>query len=263
MNCPFAIPAIKACFALKYTLLCFAVGSLTLGAGCVTRRAPDAPPVAPKGAPAAVATNAVTASAPKPTASVPNASSSPSAVAPAGTQVLFEGKTLKGWAITDFAGHGEVKVEDGKLLLEMGVMTGVTYTNPIPKTNYEIELDAMRVEGSDFFCGLTFPIGDNPCSFILGGWGGGVVGLSSIDSEDAAHNETSKFLNFDKGRWYHVRLRVTPAKIEAWIDKDKMVDLPTQDRSFSIRIEMELSKPLGIATWSTTGAIKNVWLRKL
>jgi hypothetical protein len=259
MKCLIATQAIKICFSFKHPLFFLALGSLTLAAGCVTRRAPEAPPVASKPARFVTVTNAVTAPAPKTIAAVSN---SPAAAAPAGTQTLFDGKTLKGWAITDFAGHGEVKVEDGKLLLEMGVMTGVTYTNPIPKTNYEIELDAMRVEGSDFFCGLTFPIGDNPCSLVLGGWGGGVVGLSSVDGEDAAHNETSKFMNFDKGRWYHVRLRVTPAKIEAWVDKDKLVDLPTQDRSFSIRIEMELSKPLGIATWSTTGAIKNVWLRK-
>lgn len=176
---------------------------------------------------------------------------------------LFDGKTLTGWTITDFAGHGEVKVEDGKMVLMMGVMTGVTWTNAFPKMNYELELDAMRVEGSDFFCGLTFPVGDAPCSLILGGWGGGVVGLSSIDGEDAAHNETSKFMQFDTGRWYHVRLRVVPGKIQAWIDKEKFVDLDTQDRSLSIRIEMELSKPLGIATWSTTGAVKDIRLRKL
>src|ERR1041384_5959807 len=126
----------------------------------------------------------------------------------------------------------------------MGVMTGVTYTNPIPKLNYEIELDAMRVEGNDFFCGLTFPVGEKPCSFIVGGWGGGVVGLSSVDGEDAANNETSKYMQFETGRWYHIRLRVTPSQIEAWIDKEKMVDLNTTDRGLSIRVEVDPSKPL-------------------
>jgi hypothetical protein len=48
--------------------------------------------------------------------------------------------------------------------------------------------------------------------------------LSSIDGEDAANNETTKIMGFDKGRWYRIRLRVTPAKIEAWIDTEKVVD---------------------------------------
>src|SRR5688572_30785560 len=42
---------------------------------------------------------------------------------------LFDGKSLQGWAISDFAGRGEVKVEEGKIILGNGVMTGVTWTN--------------------------------------------------------------------------------------------------------------------------------------
>ncbi len=179
-------------------------------------------------------------------------------------QSLFDGKTLKGWAITDFAGHGDVRVDSsGNIILEMGVMTGVTCTSSIPEMNYEVELEAMRVEGNDFFCGLTFPVGKNPCSFILGGWGGGVVGLSSLDGEDAAHNETTKSMNFDKSRWYRVRVRVTPTAIQAWIDAEKMVDVVTTDRAISIRTEVEASRPLGIASWATTGALRNIRIRSL
>src|SRR2546422_2855357 len=77
-------------------------------------------------------------------------------------QSLFDGQTLRGWEISDFAGRGEVHIENGKILLEQGVMTGITWTNSYPKMNYEIALDAMRVKGSDFFCGRTFPVGENP-----------------------------------------------------------------------------------------------------
>jgi hypothetical protein len=180
-----------------------------------------------------------------------------------GWDPLFNGKDLKGWKVSDFAGAGDARVEEGKLVLEMGVMTGVTYTNPIPRMNYEVSLEAMRAEGSDFFCALTFPVGENPCSLIVGGWGGGLVGLSSLDGEDAANNETTTFMNFEKGKWYHVRLRVVPDRIQAWIDEDRVVDVVTTDRKLSIRIEVEPSLPFGIATWSTTGVLRNIQLREL
>jgi hypothetical protein len=119
------------------------------------------------------------------------------------------------------------------------------------------------VEGSDFFCGLTFPVGKDPCSLIVGGWGGGVVGLSSLDGQDAANNETTRYVTFKNGQWYHIRLQVTPKRIQAWIDADKMVDVTTEEKTISIRLEMEESKPLGIATWSTAAALRNIKIRRL
>lgn len=201
-----------------------------------------------------------TAKGEKPSASKPT-DAKPAASAK--DEPLFDGKTLKGWKATDFAGRGEVLVKDGTIVLESGQMTGITWTNELPRMNYELSLEAMRVEGSDFFCGLTFPVAKDPCSLIVGGWGGGVVGLSSLDGQDAANNETTKFMNFKSGRWYAIRLRVTPGKIQAWIDADKVIDCATEDRSISIRLEMEDSKPLGIATWATAAALKNLKLRKL
>lgn len=180
-----------------------------------------------------------------------------------GWKNLFDGKSLAGWKVTDFAGHGDVEVKDGKLILGTGSMTGVTWTNDLPRTNYEISLEAMRVDGSDFFCGLTFPVGREPCSLIVGGWGGGVVGLSSLDGQDAANNETTRYVTFKNGQWYQIRLQVTPKAIQAWIDGDKVVDVTTDDKSISIRLEMELSKPLGIASWSTTAALRNIRIRPL
>ena len=189
---------------------------------------------------------------------------------PPGKEIaLFDGKTLTGWRIPDFGGSGPTHVEQAfhgslpAVVLDQGVMTGITWTNPLPRQNYEITFEAMRVLGSDFFCGLTFPVGKDPCSFIAGGWGGGVVGLSSVDSEDAAHNETTKFMKFENERWYRFRLKVTPEAIQAWIDDESMVNLKLEDRTLSIRLEVEASKPLGFATWSTTGALRNLRLRSL
>ncbi len=182
-----------------------------------------------------------------------------------GWRKLFDGATLKGWKVTNFGGEGEVRVEDGKILLEMGEpMTGITWTGDwLPRLNYEIELEAMRVDGSDFFCGLTFPVGDSPCTLIVGGWGGSVVGLSSLDGFDASENETSTYMSFKNKRWYHIRLRVEGARIQAWIDGKKIVDVDIRGREIGIRPEVELSRPLGISTWRTTAALRNLRVRLL
>ena len=177
---------------------------------------------------------------------------------------LFDGKSLGQWKITDFGGQGDVYVKDGAIYLEMGNdMTGVTWTGPLVRMNYEITLEAMRVDGSDYFCGLTFPVAENPCSLILGGWGGGVCGLSNIDYYDAANNETTQFISFEDKKWYRVHLRVTPDRIQAWLDDEELVNIETTGRKIDIRAEVDLSQPLGIATWCTTGAIRNIHLRRL
>src|SRR5262249_35776939 len=157
------------------------------------------------------------------------------------------GKSLKGWKVTDFAGHGDVSVDpqfrpDPKapaapaLIFDMGAaLTGVTSSNPPPKAEFEVSLEAMKDDGSDSFCGLTFPAGGGHCSLIVGGWGGGVVGISSLDGMDASENETTKFLSFERNRWYRIRVRVTKDKIEAWIDQDRVINVVTTDRRISVR----------------------------
>jgi hypothetical protein len=177
---------------------------------------------------------------------------------------LFDGKTLGQWKVTDFGGQGPVVVKDGAIYMATGAyMTGITWTGPVVRMNYEITLDAMRVEGSDFFCGLTFPVGDNPCTLVLGGWGGSLCGLSSLNHFDASENETTRMISFENGKWYHVRLRVVPNQIQAWLNDEELVNVDTTDKAIDIRIEVEESKPLGIATWNTAGAVRNIQLKKL
>jgi len=177
---------------------------------------------------------------------------------------LFDGRALGQWKVTDFGGQGSVYVKNGSIFLEMGYdLTGITWSGPLVRMNYEITLEAMRVLGNDFFCGLTFPVDSNCCSLILGGWGGDVCGLSSLDYYDASENETTRIITFEKGRWYHVRLRVTPNKIEAWLDGEELVNVVTTGRIIEVRPEVDASQPLGIATWRTTGAIRNIRLQKL
>lgn len=181
-----------------------------------------------------------------------------------GWQSLFDGESLSGWKSTNFGGEGEVSVQDGSLMLDFGSsMTGVTLTREFPKTNYEIRLEAMRVDGRDFFCGITFPVVDSHCSFIVGGWGGAVVGLSSIDGKDASENETTKFMKFENGRWYKFRIQVTPEHIAAWIDDKPVVDQNIEGRKITTRLEVNLSKPLGFASYETRAALRKIEYRTL
>jgi hypothetical protein len=178
-------------------------------------------------------------------------------------QPLFDGKTLNNWQPTKFGGEGAVRVEDGQIILEMGGadLTGITWTGPqLPKTNYELALQAMRLDGHDFFAGITFPVADSFCSLILGGWAGTV---SSIDGMDASENETSQSIAFDDRRWYDVRIRVTPEKIQAWLDERKIIDQDITGKKIDTRAEVDLSQPLGVAAWRTRSAVRNIRLRRL
>ncbi len=177
---------------------------------------------------------------------------------------LFNGKTLQGWEITNFGPQGPVYVSGGEIILGMGDgCTGITWKKEFPSFNYIVSLEAMRVAGNDFFCGLTFPVGKDPCTLIVGGWGGTTVGLSSIDGMDASENSTTTLMKFEKNHWYHISLIVTKTQIKAMIDSIEVVDFTIGNKKLSIRPEVELLKPFGIASWNTTAAIRNIRVRRI
>ena len=177
---------------------------------------------------------------------------------------LFNGNSLEGWEITQFGTQGVVDVTGGKIILNYGDgCTGVTYKNDFPKVNYEVNLEARKTSGNDFFCGMTFPVNDESCSLVVGGWGGPVVGLSCIDGDDASNNSTKILKRFDKNVWYKIKLKVTDTKIIAWIDGEKLVDFSYPGHELYVRPEVELSKPFGICTWITTAELRNIWVREL
>ena len=181
-----------------------------------------------------------------------------------GWRSLFNGKDLEGWKITNFGGEGDVFIEDGSVVISQGSdLSGIHTEQEIPKSNYEVQFEAQRAAGSDFFAGLTFPVKDSHCSLIIGGWGGGVCGLSSLSGMDASENETTSYRDFTKGQWYKIRLVVKDDHISAWIDDKQIVDVDTTGQRISTRFEVERSKPFGFATWQTTGKIRHVRIREL
>ncbi len=179
---------------------------------------------------------------------------------------LFDGRTLKGWREVNFIGKAAVLIKEGGVLeLGMGEMlTGLVCTNPPARMSYEITLEARRTLGSDFFCGLTFPVASNSVTLVVGGWGGSVVGLSSIDGLDASENATSRMIDFAQNRWYRIRVRVVPGQILAWLDDQEIVKLETADHRLGMRPgDIEMCVPLGLATWQTRGEIRNIRLKRL
>jgi hypothetical protein len=179
-----------------------------------------------------------------------------------GWKPMFDGKSLEGWKESDFLGSGKVTVSNGVITIGPGVLTGITWAGeslPFPASGYEVRVEAARLKGGDFFAGITFPVGDSYCTWINGGWGGEVVGLSNINGADAARNETTVGIRFETGRWYALRLRVMPKAITAWIDDDKVIDVSIEKKWIALREgDIDRSVPFGIATYATTGGVRKI-----
>lgn len=178
--------------------------------------------------------------------------------------LIFNGTDLNGWEITNFGPQGPVYVSGDAIILGMGDgCTGVTWKKDFPLMNYKVSLEAKKVDGNDFFCGITFPVGESPCTFIVGGWGGTTVGLSSINGADASENETTTLQKFEKNVWYKICLIVKPDTIRALIDDKVVVDFAIGDKRLSIRPEVELSRPFGITSWNTTAALRKIRVERI
>jgi hypothetical protein len=177
---------------------------------------------------------------------------------------LFDGRDLGRWKPTPFGGEGEVLVEAGVIRIAVGSdMSGITWQGEFPRTNFEVSLEARRDEGFDFFCGLTFPVGEGVCSLIVGGWGGTVVGLSSIDGLDASQNATTTAGDFVSDQWYTIRAQVTPERITCFIDDKEVIHQDVAGHAFDVRSEMLACRPLGIATYATAASLRGLRWRAL
>jgi hypothetical protein len=141
----------------------------------------------------------------------------------------------------------------------------------LPREGYEIAWDAMRLEGSDFFSALTFPVGkaeegkpDKCVTLVTGGWGGWVLGVSSIGHQFASENESTRSYEFKTGRWYRFTLQVTPEVIRCLIDGKEQFKVDVRDKALTMHpSEIQRCIPLGFASYESAGAIRNLQIRKL
>jgi len=71
-------------------------------------------------------------------------------------------------------------------------------------------------------------------------------------------------MSFEQGRWYRIRLRVTDDRLEVWLDTEKLINAVTTGKRISLRPgEIDMSKPLGFASWQTTAALREIKWRRV
>jgi hypothetical protein len=182
---------------------------------------------------------------------------------------LLQGTHAVEWVKAGMSDEGTSEVRDGLLSMRAGSpMTGIRYTGwsklGISLDRYEIEYETRRTEGGDFFGSLTFPVRESGMTLILGGWGGCLVGVSSIDDEDASENSTRGNLNVINGQWYRVRVRLDGSDLRVWINERLFVNTSLRGRKTGLRAgEIEKCLPLGFASWLTDAEVRALRVRSL
>jgi acyl-homoserine lactone acylase PvdQ len=196
---------------------------------------------------------------------------SPPSSSPAAPVDLLDGQWAPHWRPAGIPDEGAVTVKEAELHLAAGQpMTGakfVAWQAPqLPLTNYRITYEAMRVEGDDAFGMVSFPVNkaDTHATFVLGGWGGTVTGISSIDYSDANENQTRAEQRFANGRWYRVKVEVREDDLRAWIDDKLVVNVSIKGRHISLRPGfIDHCLPFGFATYATAARIRKVFVERL
>lgn len=173
------------------------------------------------------------------------------------------------WQAAGMIEEGKVSIKDGEITLRPGQpMTGARFgawqSAALPLSRYAIEYEAMREEGNDFFGTVTFPVKDAHVSLVVGGWGGTLVGISSIDDMDASENNTLGNAFFKNKEWHKVRIEVRDDDLRAWIDGKLFVNVSTKGHKLGLRAgDIEKCVPFGFASYATQARIRDVIIRKL
>ncbi len=184
---------------------------------------------------------------------------------------LLQPPMLAHWHPTAMPDGGKTWIQANDLIVLPGKpMNGVRFDGwleeKLPLTDYAVSFEARRQEGQDFFAAMTFPVRsvESCATLVLGGWGGALVGISSIDDQDASENSTRSEQHFTNGQWYRVRLEVTNDELKGWIDDRLVVNTSIKGRKISLRPgDIEQCAPFGFATYATTGQVRGLVVRRL
>jgi hypothetical protein len=165
-----------------------------------------------------------------------------------------------GWESVSFGGEGEVEFDGQSIRMGFGSpLTAVAWKGAeLLPADYEIEVVAARLDGSDFFCALNFPIGEQRATVVLGGWGGALCGLSCVNGDDASMNATRSFHSFERGKSYRLRVRVDAQQVQAWVDDTLLFAQARDGVEFSLRTEVSPAGPLALSCFQTSARIEAV-----
>jgi len=132
-------------------------------------------------------------------------------------------------------------------------LAGITSAREFPKFNLELRMEALRVDGYEFFAKSLSPftIPSTP------GRLGGPHQPGRYGCVDARENGALIRRNFESGRQYALRLRVTADRIQAQIEDEVVIEMYISlHASLGLVPAIELSTPPGIASYSTTANVR-------
>jgi hypothetical protein len=167
--------------------------------------------------------------------------------------------------------EGAFQIVDGEITLAIGLpMSGCKFPAwadlGLPGTDYAIHYEAMRVEGDDIFGMCTFPVASHEAhaTFVIGGWGGTLTGISSIDFKDASENSTRAEQRFENGVWHRVKIEIRAEDLRAWVNDRPVVNVSIKGKKVGLRPGyIDHCLPFGFATWNTKAKIRRVQVTAL
>lgn len=195
---------------------------------------------------------------------------------PAGDWVsLFDGKSLDGWQKV-WRFHMPRKYGSGKsgeatlapakqcVILELGdPISGIHCKTKMPTTNYEVELEAASADGEKPAFRVVFPLGGTHCTLAVTGGEVSHVGLELVDSKSMADNGTAASVDLDPAKWHRLRLRVTDAKVVAWMNGQQVVEQSREGHDLNRSVYYRHVQNLGLCARGARPAFRNVRFRRL
>lgn len=174
-----------------------------------------------------------------------------------GWEIMFNGKDLTGWEVV--AENRIVGASEGQLNLAASQLsTDIRWTyDDFPSVDYEVKVEAKRVEGEGAFCHMVFPIEACHCFLVIGAEGD-IVALDRVDGLGILDikNETARRMHFERNRWYRVHLRVTREKVVVLIDGKEEINVAA-DR-LSLPTAWMFLRPFALGTWQTTATVRDI-----